>query len=159
MPFTVAEIAKHLQGELLGDATVVLNGFAPADRAQSGDLTFAENAEYFARAEQSAASAIIVDAEFASRGRGRPHPSLCGRASDGDHCTRCAGGFDGAYRAVLCGPRKSAHRGAFSFAGRQSYRRRRSVGRGCEFISARHRLRARRNREPRAHSCRHGDWL
>src|SRR5215469_6274618 len=66
MPFTAAEIAKHLQGELLGDASVVLNGFAPADRAQPGDLTFAENPEYFSRAEQSAASAIIVDGQFTS---------------------------------------------------------------------------------------------
>jgi UDP-3-O-[3-hydroxymyristoyl] glucosamine N-acyltransferase len=67
MPFTAAEIAKHLQGEVLGDASVVLNTFAPADRAQLGDLTFAENPEYFARAEQSAASAIIVDGQFASK--------------------------------------------------------------------------------------------
>src|SRR3954471_24156848 len=67
MPFTAAEIAKHLQGEVRGDASVVLNTFAPADRAQAGDLTFAENADYFARAEQSAASAIIVDSEFASK--------------------------------------------------------------------------------------------
>jgi UDP-3-O-[3-hydroxymyristoyl] glucosamine N-acyltransferase len=66
MPFTAAEIAKHLQGEILGDSSVVLNTFAPADRAQAGDLTFAENADYFARAEQSAASAIIVDADFTS---------------------------------------------------------------------------------------------
>src|SRR6185369_85116 len=61
MPYTAAEIAKHLQGEVRGDASVVLNNFAPADRAQAGDLTFAENEDYFARAEQSAASAIIVD--------------------------------------------------------------------------------------------------
>ena len=67
MPFTAAEIAKHLQGEVLGDPSVVLNTFAPADRAQAGDLTFAENPEYLARAEQSAASAIIVDGEFASK--------------------------------------------------------------------------------------------
>jgi len=67
MPFTAAEIAKHLQGEVLGDATAVLNAFAPADRAQPGDLTFAENPEYFARAEQSAASAIIVDGQFTSK--------------------------------------------------------------------------------------------
>jgi UDP-3-O-[3-hydroxymyristoyl] glucosamine N-acyltransferase len=67
MPFTAAEIAKHLQGEISGDASVVLNTFAPADRARAGDLTFAENADYFARAEQSAASAIIVDADFASK--------------------------------------------------------------------------------------------
>lgn len=66
MPFTTAEIAKHLQGELLGDPSVKLNGFAPADRAQPGDLTFAENPDYFTRAEQSAASAIIVDGQFTS---------------------------------------------------------------------------------------------
>src|ERR1700760_1377648 len=67
MPFTTAEIAKYLKGEVLGDATAVLNTFAPADRAQVGDLTFAENADYLARAEQSAASAIIVDGEFTSK--------------------------------------------------------------------------------------------
>ena len=67
MPFTAAEIAKHLQGEVVGDAATVLNGFAPADRAQPGDLTFAENPEYFARADQSAASAIIVDAAVPSQ--------------------------------------------------------------------------------------------
>jgi len=60
MPFTAAEIARHLQGEVVGDSATVLNSFAPADRAQAGDLTFAENEAYFAQAEQSAASAIIV---------------------------------------------------------------------------------------------------
>src|SRR3954465_8723105 len=66
MAFTAAEIAKQLQGEVLGDGTVVLKGFAPADRAQEGDLTFAENEGYFARAEQSAASAIIIAEAFSS---------------------------------------------------------------------------------------------
>lgn len=66
MPFTAAEIAHHLGGEVLGDSSLVLNGFAPADRAQSGDLTFAENENYFARAEQSAASAVIVAGPFTS---------------------------------------------------------------------------------------------
>jgi UDP-3-O-[3-hydroxymyristoyl] glucosamine N-acyltransferase len=60
MPFTAAEIAKHLNGEVIGDSSTLLTGFAPADRAKAGDLTFAENAEYLAQAEQSAASAIIV---------------------------------------------------------------------------------------------------
>src|SRR5438477_10968146 len=66
MALTAAEIARHLGGEVLGDPTLVLHRFAPADRAQAGDLTFAENQDYFARAEQSAASAIIVDGPFAS---------------------------------------------------------------------------------------------
>jgi len=66
MPYTAAEIAKHLDGEVVGDSSIVLKGFAPADRAQPGDLTFAENENYFARADQSAASAVIVDGPFTS---------------------------------------------------------------------------------------------
>jgi UDP-3-O-[3-hydroxymyristoyl] glucosamine N-acyltransferase len=66
MSFTAAEIARQLQGEVLGDASLPLTGFAPADRAQPGDLTFAENENYFARAETSAASAILVAGDFTS---------------------------------------------------------------------------------------------
>jgi UDP-3-O-[3-hydroxymyristoyl] glucosamine N-acyltransferase len=66
MPFTAAEIARHIGAEVIGDSSLVLAGFAPADRAQPGDLTFAENENYFARAEQSAASAVIVDKPFTS---------------------------------------------------------------------------------------------
>ena len=66
MPFTAAEIARHLGGEVVGDPQLPLRGFAPADRAQPGDLTFAENENYFHRAEQSAASAIIIDGPFTS---------------------------------------------------------------------------------------------
>ena len=66
MTFTAAQIASHLGGEVIGDPNLELKGFTPADRARPGDLTFAENESYFARAEQSAASAIIVDGPFRS---------------------------------------------------------------------------------------------
>ena len=66
MPFTAAEIADRIQGKVLGDASVVLTGFAPTESARAGDLTFAESAAYFERAEQSAASAILVNQEFTS---------------------------------------------------------------------------------------------
>jgi UDP-3-O-[3-hydroxymyristoyl] glucosamine N-acyltransferase len=66
MPFTAAEMAKHLQGEVIGDGSVVLKGFAPANNAREGDLTFAENEAYLARAEQSAAAAVLVDGHFNS---------------------------------------------------------------------------------------------
>ena len=66
MSFTTAEIAKRVDGEVLGDGTAVLNGFATADNAKSGDLIFAENAEYFAAAEKSAATAIIAGKEHSS---------------------------------------------------------------------------------------------
>jgi UDP-3-O-[3-hydroxymyristoyl] glucosamine N-acyltransferase len=60
MTLTVADLAKQLQGEVLGDGSVSIAGFAPANTARSGDLTFAENEAYLAKAEQSAASAILV---------------------------------------------------------------------------------------------------
>ena len=60
MTITTAEIAKILTGEVLGDATAVLTGFATADAAKPGDLTFAETDEFFTAAETSAATAIIA---------------------------------------------------------------------------------------------------
>jgi UDP-3-O-[3-hydroxymyristoyl] glucosamine N-acyltransferase len=64
--FTAAQIADQLHGEVVGDGSVRLTGFAPADSAKTGDLTFAEKQAYFAAAEQSPAAAILVSAEFAS---------------------------------------------------------------------------------------------
>jgi UDP-3-O-[3-hydroxymyristoyl] glucosamine N-acyltransferase len=66
MIHTAAAVAEQLQGEVLGDGQTQLKGFAPAERAQVGDLTFAENESFFARAEQSAASAIIVSGDRTS---------------------------------------------------------------------------------------------
>ena len=58
--FTAAQLAQQLGAEVVGDGSVQLTGFAPADGAKAGHLTFAENAEYFAAAEQGGASAILV---------------------------------------------------------------------------------------------------
>jgi len=66
MTFTAAEVAEKLNGEVIGDGTVPLTGFAAADRAVVGDLTFAEKDTYFAAAEASAASAILVSGPFTS---------------------------------------------------------------------------------------------
>jgi UDP-3-O-[3-hydroxymyristoyl] glucosamine N-acyltransferase len=66
MPLTATDVARHLAGEVFGDGSVALTGFAPADKARPGDLTFAENPTYFQRAEQSAAAAILIDGPFTS---------------------------------------------------------------------------------------------
>jgi UDP-3-O-[3-hydroxymyristoyl] glucosamine N-acyltransferase len=66
MPFTTAEIAKLIGGQVVGDEKAVLKGFAPVENAHSGDLTFAENDLFFARAEQSQATAVIADQRFSS---------------------------------------------------------------------------------------------
>lgn len=64
MALTASQVAQHLDGQVIGDSTIPLTGFAPADKAKAGDLTFAENATYFARAGLSAAAAILVDSDF-----------------------------------------------------------------------------------------------
>jgi UDP-3-O-[3-hydroxymyristoyl] glucosamine N-acyltransferase len=66
MPYTAIQIADLIGGVVVGDGNTALSGFAPAGSARPGDLTFAENDIYFARAEQSAASAVLVDGQFAS---------------------------------------------------------------------------------------------
>lgn len=64
MSLTAAQIAEQLKGQVIGDGSVQLTGFAPADCARAGDLTFAEKEIHFNAAEQSQASAILVSAEF-----------------------------------------------------------------------------------------------
>jgi len=59
---TAHDVASLLQGKVHGDGTVRLTGFAPADQARPGDLTFAENEAYLKRALASQASAVLVGA-------------------------------------------------------------------------------------------------
>jgi UDP-3-O-[3-hydroxymyristoyl] glucosamine N-acyltransferase len=66
MKFTASEIAEQVGGEVVGDGGIELAGFAQADAAKPGDLTFAENEKYFRLAEESPASAILAPEEFAS---------------------------------------------------------------------------------------------
>lgn len=67
--FTAAQLAEKLGGQVVGDPHLELSGFAPADSAKAGDLTFAENESYFARAENSAASAVLVAGDYGSATR------------------------------------------------------------------------------------------
>lgn len=64
--FTAAEIANLVGGKVVGDGAVKLTGFAAAANCKPGDLTFAENDAYFAKAEESPAAAILVGKGFVS---------------------------------------------------------------------------------------------
>jgi UDP-3-O-[3-hydroxymyristoyl] glucosamine N-acyltransferase len=66
MPYTATELATLIGGTVIGNGAITLTGFAPAAAARPGDLTFAENDVYFERAEQSAASAVLIDSSFES---------------------------------------------------------------------------------------------
>ena len=69
MNLTANEIAQKVDGNILGDGETKLTGFAKADAATTGDLTFAENEKFFRLAEQSQASAILAPAEFQSESK------------------------------------------------------------------------------------------
>lgn len=64
--FTAAQIAKEIEGQVIGDPAISLTGFSPATTAKAGDLTFAENETFFLKAEQGAASAILIDGPYQS---------------------------------------------------------------------------------------------
>lgn len=66
MPFTTEEIARHVGGQVVGDSAAALNHFATIENARPGDLTFAENEDFFSLAEKSGATAIICDKRFSS---------------------------------------------------------------------------------------------
>ncbi len=66
MNLTAAELAKQIGGEVQGDASAVLTGFAPAEQAGAGHVTFAADDKYFAAAESSAATAVICDQKAVS---------------------------------------------------------------------------------------------
>lgn len=66
MPFTTEEIAQLIGGEVIGDKNAVLKNFTTIENARAGDVTFAENEEFFKRAEESGATAVIADKRFSS---------------------------------------------------------------------------------------------
>jgi UDP-3-O-[3-hydroxymyristoyl] glucosamine N-acyltransferase len=57
---TLKEIAEFVEGELVGDDTIVIRGVAGIKEACEGDITFAANPKYFPLIEKTHASAIIT---------------------------------------------------------------------------------------------------
>ena len=64
--FTTAQLAQQLGAELVGDGSIEITSFAPAETAQAGCLTFAENEKFMAQAEAGGASAVLVSATVTS---------------------------------------------------------------------------------------------
>ena len=66
--FSCAQLAGRLDGSVVGDSDLILSGFAPADSAKPGDLTFADRALHHAmdelrdlRAVERAAVAFLAN--------------------------------------------------------------------------------------------------
>lgn len=61
MQITLAELARLVGGEVVGEGRTVIRGLAPLEQAQPGDLTFVTAPKYAARLADSRASAVLVD--------------------------------------------------------------------------------------------------
>jgi UDP-3-O-[3-hydroxymyristoyl] glucosamine N-acyltransferase len=64
MQATLAEIARLLGGEVVGDAQQIIRGIAPLVQAQEGDLTFVTERKYAAQLGRSRATAVLVDLDL-----------------------------------------------------------------------------------------------
>ena len=67
MKLTLAKIAELIDGELVGDGSVEINGVGKIEDAHKGQITFISNAKYAKFIETSGASAIIVGEDFPER--------------------------------------------------------------------------------------------
>jgi len=81
MKRTLQEIADQVQGRVLGDATIELNGVASIRSAKAGDLVFVEDAKNLRAALDSQASAVIAGESAAVESAPKPvlisqHPRL-----------------------------------------------------------------------------------
>lgn len=64
MELTLAKIAELVNGELVGDGSVKINGVGKIEDAKQGKITFISNPKYAKFIETSNASAIIVGVDF-----------------------------------------------------------------------------------------------
>ena len=64
MKKTLREIAKFIDGDISGDADIVITGVSGIKEACEGDITFVANPRYFPLIEKTRASAIIASREL-----------------------------------------------------------------------------------------------
>jgi UDP-3-O-[3-hydroxymyristoyl] glucosamine N-acyltransferase len=62
MEFTVAELARRVGGEVLGDGSLGVDRVAPLEQAGPGALSFFSNRKYRAAYEATGATVVVIDA-------------------------------------------------------------------------------------------------
>jgi len=62
--FSLGQLAQEIGGTFTGDASLILKGVAPLEKAEAGYLTFLTNARYASAAANTQASVILTDKEL-----------------------------------------------------------------------------------------------
>lgn len=68
---TLREIAEAVEGDLIGDGSIVITGLSGIEEAKKGDITFLIQAGYEKYIDTCQASAIIVSSNYADRFKDR----------------------------------------------------------------------------------------
>ncbi len=64
MAWTLAQIAEHIGGEVMGDASFLVDSFATLQRAKANQISFLANSKYKKYLAGSQAGAIIIDTKL-----------------------------------------------------------------------------------------------
>jgi len=60
---TLKELAEFVQGEVVGDASIIITGANGIKESEPGDITFLSNSKYFTLLNSTSASAVITSRE------------------------------------------------------------------------------------------------
>jgi UDP-3-O-[3-hydroxymyristoyl] glucosamine N-acyltransferase len=69
MKMTLEEIARFLEGKLIGVADIVIKNIRPIDEAKDEDITFLANRKYLKQLNTTGASAVIVPPQTEAAGK------------------------------------------------------------------------------------------
>jgi UDP-3-O-[3-hydroxymyristoyl] glucosamine N-acyltransferase len=72
--FSIKEIAKIIDARVTGDPQLTVTGVSSFDNATVSDITFAADAGYLSRLDQTRAGAVIIPSDFEIP---EPHPGPC----------------------------------------------------------------------------------
>ena len=64
MEFSAKQIAEYLQGEIIGDPTVIVNNFSKIEEGKPQTLTFLSNPKYTHYIYETGADIVLVNADF-----------------------------------------------------------------------------------------------
>jgi UDP-3-O-[3-hydroxymyristoyl] glucosamine N-acyltransferase len=65
MEYTIKHLAELVNGEIIGDETLLIRGVSSLDKSKLGDIVFVENTKFLTSALSSLASAIILSKKIA----------------------------------------------------------------------------------------------
>ena len=112
MRMSVEEVARIVNGEVIGDKNIVITGICGIKEAKEGDLAFVANNKYLPLIKNTAASAIITSRDVKKAAKTiirAENPSLAfsksaGRVTFQLYCVEFCHAYHVLFESTLCQP-------------------------------------------------------